>query len=129
MQKTPYELGYSDALELMKVANIAPYGGSGWMPPGAAAPRYDIPQGSAAYQQAKAKGFDKAPPGLLRKGWQRFRGLPLKAQLGIGAGAAGLLGLGGLLMRKHLKQPGSSYAHQDRAPELQAAAYQQPYYR
>jgi len=121
--KTPFEMGYRDAL--MKLGTDAT---STWMPPGARPERPSMFQGSEAAAHSRRVGADKAPPGLLRKGWSKFRSLPLKAQIGIGAGAAGLAGLGALLAKKEKEQPGSRFAYRDNTPELQAAAYQQRLY-
>lgn len=123
--RSPFEIGYLETLGALKLATDAT---STWMPPNARPERPSMFQGSEAAAHARSVGADKAPPGLLRRGWSKFRGLPLKAQLGIGAGAAGLLGLGALMVKKHKDAPGSQYAYQDLAPELQAAAYQQHAY-
>lgn len=121
-----FQSGYAEILGLMKIAQgsaIAPYEGSTWMPPGARPEKPWMRQGSEAAAHARKQGLGGKQPGLLGKMWSKFRKLPGKAQVGIGLGAAGLLGGAIAAARKSKKEPGSSYAYQDMRPELQAAQY------
>jgi hypothetical protein len=128
MTLTIFQMGYADTLGLLKVAagpELMVDTKSTWLPPGAAQPAYHVSQGSEAAAKARAAGVGGSKPGLLGKAWSKFRGLPGKAQLGIGLGAAGLLGGAGLLASRAKDKPPSRFEEQNMQPELQAAPYRQ----
>lgn len=132
MEPTIFQMGYQDALSFMKLAQgtaIVPYSGATWLPPGSRPEKPWMFQGSEAAAHARRVGADKAPPGLLRKAWSKFRGLPGKTQIGIGLGAAGALGGLALMRSKTKGKPPSRFEEGAMRPELQAQAYRQPYQR